>query len=184
MDSFTLNKAAGAVLTVLLLTMGVGIVSDIIFHPAMPEKPGYEIEVASDGGESGAPAAEAAAEEPIAVRLASASAADGEKAAKKCAACHSFDQGGANKVGPALWDIVGRKPGAHEGFAYSTAMVAFGEANPAWTFEELDGFLTKPKDHVPGTSMGFAGIRKSDERADLIAYLREQSGSPVPLPAE
>ncbi|WP_417668375.1 c-type cytochrome [Roseibium sp.] len=184
MDSFTLNKAAGAVLMVLLLTMGVGIVSDIIFEPTIPGKPGYEIVVASDGGEGGAPAEEAPAIEPIGVRLASASAADGEKVAKKCAACHSFDQGGANKVGPALWDVVGRKPGGHEGFAYSAAMVAFGETNPAWTFEELEGFLIKPKEHVPGTSMGFAGLRKPEERANMIAYLREQADNPVPLPAE
>lgn len=184
MDSFTLNKAAGAVLMVLLLTMGVGIVSDIIFEPTIPGKPGYEIVVAAEGTDEGGAAEAEEQVEPIASRLASASAAEGEKVAKKCAACHSFDEGGANKVGPALWGVVGRKPASHEGFAYSAAMVAFGEANPAWTYEELDGFFTKPKDHVPGTSMGFAGLRKPDDRSNLIAYLREQSGSPMPLPTE
>ncbi|MFD1697068.1 c-type cytochrome [Roseibium aestuarii] len=182
MDSFTLNKAAGAVLMVLILTMGVGIVSDIIFETEEPETPGYAIAVATEEGGAGAETAEAATEEPIAVRLASASAADGEKVAKKCAACHDFSQGGANKVGPALWGVVGRKPASHEGFAYSAGMVAFGEQNPEWSFDHLDAFILKPKDHVPGTSMGFAGLKKPEERADLIAYLREQADSPVPLP--
>lgn len=183
MDSFTLNKAAGAVLMVLILTMGVGIVSDIIFHPTIPGKPGYEIVVASV--EDGTSQVEAVPEvEPISERLIVASASDGEKVAKKCAACHDFSQGGANKVGPALWDIVGRKPGGHEGFGYSAAMVAYGEENPEWSYEELDHFLLAPKKHLPGTSMGFAGLRKPDDRADMIAYLREQSDAPKPLPTE
>jgi cytochrome c len=184
MDSFTLNKAAGAVLMVLLLTMGVGIVSDIIFEPTIPGKPGYEIVVAAEGEDHGGETEAAKEIDPIEVRLASASAKDGAKVAKKCAACHSLEQGGGNKVGPELWGVVGRKPGSHEGFAYSAGMTAFGESNPTWTFDELDHFLTKPKDFVSGTSMGFAGLRKPEDRANLIAYLREQSSNPVPLPAE
>ncbi|GAB4523116.1 MAG: cytochrome c family protein [Roseibium sp.] len=183
MDSFTLNKAAGAVLMVLILTMGVGIVSDIIFHPTVPGKPGYEIVVAS--AEDATSEVEAVPEvTPISERLIAASASEGEKVAKKCAACHDFSQGGANKVGPALWDIVGRKPGGHEGFGYSAAMVAFGEEHPEWTYEQLDLFLAAPKQHIAGTSMGFAGLRKPEERADMIAYLREQADSPQPLPTE
>jgi len=183
MDSFTLNKAAGAVLMVLILTMGVGIVSDIIFHPTIPGKPGYEIVVASE--EDSTSEVEAVPEvTPISERLVEASAESGEKVAKKCAACHNFEQGGANKVGPALWDIVGRKPASHEGFSYSSAMVAFGEENAEWTYEELDHFLAAPKKFVDGTSMGFAGLRKPEDRADIIAYLREQSDSPKPLPTE
>ncbi|NBN65767.1 c-type cytochrome [Microvirga tunisiensis] len=180
MDSFELNKAAGAVLMVLLLTMGVGIVSDVIFTPTTPEKPGYEIVVAS--AESAAPAEEAAADvAPLSERLMAGTVEDGEKAAKKCAACHSFEKGGPNKVGPDLWGLLGRKPGTHAGFSYSTAMVAFGEANPAWTFEHLYAFLENPKAHVPGTSMGFAGIKKADERVDLIVYMNSLSDSPLPL---
>lgn len=183
MDSFTLNKAAGAVLMVLLLTMGVGIVSDIIFEPTIPGKPGYEIVVASADSQAAGAAPDVEEVEPIAIRLASATADDGAKVAKKCAACHSFDDGGANKVGPALWGVVGRAPASHEGFAYSSAMTAYAETHPAWTFEELEAFLIKPKDHIPGTSMGFAGLRKPEDRANMIAYLREQASDPVPLPA-
>ncbi|QFS96540.1 Cytochrome c-552 [Labrenzia sp. THAF191b] len=183
MDSFTLNKAAGAVLMVLILTMGVGIVSDIIFHPTMPGKPGYEIVVAS-AEDSTSEVGAVPEVVPISERLVEASAEDGAKVAKKCAACHDFTQGGANKVGPALWDVIGRKPGGHEGFGYSSAMVAFGEENPEWTYEELDHFLESPKNFISGTTMGFAGLRKPEDRADMIAYLREQADSPAPLPTE
>lgn len=184
MDSFTLNKIAGAILMVLLLTMGVGIVSDIIFDTNPPGQPGYEIVVADAGEEGGAGEAPAEATvEPIAVRLASADAAAGEKVAKKCAACHAFDKGGPNKVGPDLWGVIGRKPGSHEGFAYSSAMTEFGTANPQWTYDELDHFLAAPKDYVKGTIMGFAGLRKPADRADIIAYLRTLDDNPLPLPA-
>lgn len=184
MDSFTLNKIAGAVLMVLLLTMGVGIVSDVIFEPTIPGKPGYEIVVASSEADSTPDATAVPEVVPISERLAAASAESGEKVFNKCKACHTAEEGGANKVGPALWDIVGRKPAAHEGFGFSAAMTAFGEEHDAWTFEELDHFLTKPKDYINGTAMGFAGLRKPEDRANLIAYLREQASNPVPLPTE
>lgn len=183
MDSFTLNKVAGAVLGVLILVMGVGFVSDIIFHPTIPGKPGYEIVVAS--AEDATSEVEAVPEvAPISERIVEASAEDGEKVAKKCAACHDFTQGGKNKVGPALWGVVGRKPGGHEGFGYSAGMMAFGEENSEWSYEALDHFLESPKNYVDGTSMSFNGLRKPEDRADLIAYLREQSDSPAPLPTE
>lgn len=183
MDSFELNKVAGAVLGVLILVMGVGFVSDIIFHPTIPGEPGYEIVVAS--AEDSTSEVEAVPEvAPISERLIEASAEDGEKVAKKCAACHDFNQGGANKVGPALWAVLGRKPGGHDGFGYSAAMTAYGDANPEWTYENMDNFLAAPKKYIDGTSMGFAGLRKPEDRADLIAYLRQQSDNPPALPAE
>lgn len=183
MDSFTLNKAAGAVLMVLILTMGLGIMSDIIFKPTIPGKPGYEIVVASAGDSTSEVTAEPDVV-PISELLLAASASDGEKVAKKCTACHTFDNGGANKVGPNLWDIVGRKPGGHDGFNYSSAMAAYGDANPEWTYESLANFLEAPKKYISGTSMGFAGLRKPEERANIIAYMRDQSGAPKPLPGE
>lgn len=185
MDSFELNKIAGAVLLSLLIIMALGVTSDIIFHAETPETPGYAIEVADAGGEDHGAAAEAAVEVvPLSVRLASADVAKGEKVTKKCAACHTFEQGGANKVGPNLYGIVNRHPGSHEGFKYSSSMTEFGSANAEWTFEDLDHFLTKPKDFIPGTSMGFAGLKKPEDRADLLAYLRTLSASPAALPAE
>lgn len=181
MNSAKLNTIAGAVLFVLVLTMGLGVLSDIIFSSHAPEKPGYEIIVAESDGD----ATEAASEpqvEPIAVRLASASAEDGEKLTRACASCHDFSSANTNKVGPGLWDIVGRKPGGHADFRYSGAMVEYGDKVGEWTYEELDHFIEKPKGLVPGTIMGYAGMRKPQDRADLIAYLRTLSDSPKPLP--
>lgn len=183
MDSFEFNKIFGAVLGVLLLTMGLGITSDLIFHPTTPGKPGYEIVVAS-ASDSTSEVAAVPEVAPISERLLMASAADGEKVAKKCAACHTFVQGGDNKVGPALWNIVGRAPGGYDGFRYSSAMVSYGEANAEWTYEGLDNFFAAPKKYISGTSMAFNGLRKPEDRADLIAYLREQADSPKPLPSE
>ena len=186
MNSAKLNTIAGAVLFVLLVTMGLGMLSDIIFAPSEPEKPGYEIVVAEAGGEG---EAEAAAEEPqvepIGVRLASASAEDGEKLLRACASCHAFEKGGPNKVGPVLWNIVGRHPGSVEGFRYSGAMQEYSQGQSVnWEYQNLNAFLAAPKKYISGTSMGFAGLKKVDERANLIAWMREQADNPLPLPAE
>lgn len=128
-------------------------------------------------------AAEAPAEEDgaagIATLLASADADDGQKVARKCAACHTFDEGGANRVGPNLWGVVNKDVGSHEGYSYSSAMADLGGE---WTYEKLDAFLADPKGYVSGTKMSFAGIKDPEDRADLIAYLRSLSGDPAPLP--
>ena len=118
----------------------------------------------------------------ISAMLASADPANGEKVARKCAACHSFDEGGPNKVGPALWDVVGREIGGHEGYSYSKALS--GMAGKTWDYEALAGFLANPKEWAPGTKMSYAGIKKEDELADLIAYLRSLSNDPMPLPGK
>ena len=185
MDSFEFNKVAGAILLSLLIIMALGVSSDIIFHSEAPETPGYAIEVAEADGEDQGAAVEAPQEvASIGARLASADVAKGEKVLKKCAACHTVEQGGKNKVGPNLYDIVNRKPGGFGGFKYSSGMADFGGANPEWTYENLDHFLAKPKDVVNGTTMGFAGLKKPEDRANLIAYLRTLSASPAPLSAE
>jgi cytochrome c len=181
MDSFQLNKLAGAFLGTVFILMSVGIMSDTLFDSPAPEKPGFVIEAAEASTGEGAAAAEPAKAEPIAPLLAAADPSAGEKVFKKCQACHSGDKGGANKVGPNLWGIVGRPIAAHEGFSYSAAIKSFA-AGGAWDYEKLASFITAPKAYIKGTAMGFAGLKKPDERANLIAYLRTLADSPAPLP--
>ena len=110
--------------------------------------------------------------------FASTSAADGAKVFKKCAACHSIAQGGANKIGPALWGVLGRKSGSVSGYKYSKAMAAHGKN---WSFEEMNGFLIKPKEWIKGTKMSFAGLKNAKDRAAVILYMNENTDSPLPL---
>ena len=121
--------------------------------------------------------------EPIAPLLADADVAAGEAVFKKCQACHTDDKGGANKVGPNLWGVVNRPVASHEGFKYSSAMQAFAEGGTVWDYEHLNAFTHKPKDLVPGTAMGFAGLKKVEDRANLVAYLRTMADTPEPLPS-
>jgi cytochrome c len=184
MDSFEFNKIAGAILGTALGVMALGVIADIIYTPGKPVKPGYEIAVAEGGGETaGGAASGAAAVQPIAVRLASADAKSGETSAKVCLACHTFEKGQPAKQGPNLYGVLGG-PAAHmEGFKYSAAMLDRKQKGINWTFEELDKFLEGPKSYVPGTLMTFGGLKKPDQRANVIAYLRTLSDSPEPLPA-
>lgn len=179
MDSFELNKIAGAVLATILLVMGVNTLATELFRAHLPETPGYDIQVADSGDGHGG--GEAPAEEVLSVAdlMAEGDAAKGEKVAKKCAACHTFDNGGANKVGPNLWNVVNRDVASVAGFNYSDAMAGHGGT---WTFEELNAFLESPKAHVPGTIMNFAGLRKPGDRGNILMYLRSLSDSPAALP--
>jgi cytochrome c len=180
MDSFEFNKIAGAVLGTSLLVLGLQTFAGILYHSEKPAKPGYEIAVADaeDGAATEATTTETEAV-PLATLLASANAESGQGQSRKCAACHTFDQGGANKIGPNLYEIIGRPVASHEGFAYSDAMKAKGGE---WTYEDLSAFLADPKGAVPGTKMAFAGIKSPTQRADLLAYLRTLAANPVPLP--
>ncbi|MEJ8570863.1 cytochrome c family protein [Microbaculum marinum] len=182
MDSFEFNKFAGAILFTLLVTLGVGILAEELFTPHEPEQPGYEVAVA----EEGAPGeAEAESEEVVDLPtlLASADITAGEAVTKKCQACHTFEEGGANKVGPHLWDVVGRTIASVPDFAYSDAMKEHVNAEGSdWTYENLSHFLANPKQFMPGTKMAFAGLRKPEERANLLAYLQTLSSDPQPFP--
>jgi cytochrome c len=170
MSGLELNKIAAAVLLASLIAMVVGVVSNILYKPKLEiAQRGYQIEVAeSSGAAPGVPEVQLSIEE----LMANANADAGAKTIKKCVACHTMDQGGSSKVGPNLWKIVNAQKGQKSGFPYSKAMLAAGGS---WDNESLFHFLKKPGKFMPGTKMSFAGIRKPEDIANVIAYLKEKA---------
>ena len=169
MDSFEINKIVAAVLMVALLLIGIGKISDIIFHVKKPKNPGYAVEVEQVAKE----------QVDISALMAMGDVISGEKIFKKCAACHSIVKGGKNNIGPALYNVVGRKTGVITDYKYSKALASYDKE---WTFEELNGYLIKPAKWIKGTKMAFAGLRKEKDRASVIKYLNQNSDNPLSLP--
>ena len=179
MDSFELNKIIAAILMVALVVIGLGKIADSVFHVNKPKNPGYQVEVESQLTSASSQAAEVVEKIDIAALMALGDVVSGEKIFKKCAACHSINKGGKNKIGPALYNVVGRAVGGVNEYKYSKALALYGKE---WTFEELNGFLQKPSTYLKGTKMSYAGLRKEKDRASIIKYLNKNSDIPKPLP--
>lgn len=181
MESFEWNKIMGAILGTLVFVMGVGFLAESIYAPIEGNGPGYALPAPEGTGHD---ATEGVIVEtiPLWSLLAGASAEEGARSVRKCASCHNFGDGDANKVGPALYDVVGKQIAANDSFSYSGAIGEFGASGETWTYENLNAFLESPKKFIPGTKMSFAGVRSEKERANILAYLQTLSGSPVTFP--
>lgn len=178
-SSLETNKLLAGVLTAGIIAVGAGVIAGILYHPAGLEENAFNvIEAGAEGGET-VETANAPVETPIEMLLASADPAAGEAITRQCTACHVFQEGGDNRIGPGLWNVVGSDIASHAGFSYSDALQG-KEGN--WTYEALNGFLAAPREWAPGTAMSYAGVRDDQDRANLIAYLRTLSNDPVPLP--
>ena len=179
MDSFELNKIIASILIVALLIIGLNKLSSLIFHVDKPKIPGYTIEVEQTNSTTEVNSEIVEEKVDIVALMALGDISNGEKIFKKCAACHSIIKGGKNKIGPALYNVVGRQVGGVSDYKYSKALAKYEKA---WTFEELNGFLLKPAKWIKGTKMAYAGLRKEKDRASIIKYLNQNSDNPLPLP--
>lgn len=180
MSSFELNKIVGALLVAVLTLVVISKIGDNLVTTGGGHGGGGHGAEATMTAKAKAPKVKEPLE-PILAMLASADIEAGRKVAKKCAACHDFAKDGKNKIGPMLWNTVNAKRGSHEGFKYSSALL---EKEGSWTYESLNAFLAKPKDYIPGTKMSFAGLKKTSERANMIAYMRAAADTPAPLPTQ
>ena len=172
-----MTKIIVSIALAVILIVGINKVADTIYEVEKPEKSAYQITVASQTEESGDSASSDKSGD-IMTLLASANASEGEKVFKKCASCHSISKGGKNKIGPALWGVIGRQVGTVTDYKYSKSLIAYGKK---WSFEEMNGFLIKPKEWIPGTKMAFAGLKNENDRASLILYMNSQSDQPLSI---
>tara|TARA_B100000945_G_scaffold151918_1_gene121852 strand:- start:25 stop:570 length:546 start_codon:yes stop_codon:yes gene_type:complete len=181
MDSFEINKIIASILLVALLIIGISKISNIIFKVDKLDSSAYKVELPDDGAKQISEENTMKADDKVDISalMALGDIAHGEKVFKKCSACHSIEAGGGNKIGPALYNVVGRKIAAVEDYKYSKALV---EYTKNWSFEELNGFLIKPQKWIKGTKMAYAGLRKEKDRASVILYLNKYSDNPLPLP--
>ena len=181
MDSFEINKIIASILLVALLIIGISKISNIIFKVDKLDSSAYKVELPDDGAKQISEENTMKADDKVDISalMALGDIEHGEKVFKKCSACHSIEAGGGNKIGPALYNVVGRKIAAVEDYKYSKALV---EYKKNWSFEELNGFLIKPQKWIKGTKMAYAGLRKEKDRASVILYLNKYSDNPLPLP--
>ncbi len=180
-SDLTFNKIAGGLLATGLAIVGLGELSSIVYKFEPAAKPGYAIAVQEASAEGGGEVADVAPD--WGTVLPTANVAAGATVAEKCKSCHNLDNGGPNLTGPNLYGVEGRKPGSHAGFAYSSAMEDFGAKHGTWTYDELYLFLKGPQADIAGTKMTFVGLKKPEDRINLIAWLRTQNASPPPIPA-
>ena len=176
MDSFEINKIVTAVLVVFLVVFGIGKISDIVFHVEKPNTSAYKVEVSTASSNQDSNASEIV---DIAALLAMGDLDHAKKVWKKCSACHSIKKDGKNKIGPALYNVLGRNVAALNDYKYSKALAIYGKS---WTFKEMNGFLTKPQAYIKGTKMAFAGLKKEKDRASIILFMNQNSDNPLPLP--
>ena len=177
MDSFEINKIIAAVLLTVLLIFGIGKVSDIIFSVKKPNIDGYKVEISTSNSTTSKISDESTID--ISALLALGDVEHGAKVFKKCAACHSINEGGSNRIGPALWGVTFRPVGSIVDYKYSKALTTYGNE---WSWEQLNGFLIKPATWIKGNKMGFAGLKNEKDRASVILYLNKNSANPRPLP--
>ncbi len=176
MDSFEINKIVAAVIVVLLVVLGIGKISNLIYHVEKPNTSAYKVEASTVAASQTSNTSQSI---DISALLAMGNVSDGQKVFKKCSACHSIKKNGKNKIGPALYNVIGRNVAALENYKYSKAFLAYGKS---WTFEEMNSFLIKPQEYIKGTKMAFAGLKKEKDRASVILYMNQNSDSPLPLP--
>ena len=178
-DELGFNKIAGAILATALAYMGIKELAHAAYHPHTPEVPAYGADLLAAAMAGSEVAEEIPLPFPQPDYIAAMDAAKGAKVFAKCKSCHSVEEGGANATGPNLYGILNNQAGTHAGFGYSAAMTAYGKP---WTYEALDNYLLKPRAYVPGTIMSFVGLKKEDQRAAVIAYLRSYGDADTPLP--
>ena len=172
---FEINKLVAAILVTVLIVFGIGEISDIIFKVNETGIVAYKVE------EPARSSSKAKAESSLEISsfLSLGDVTHGAKVYKKCAACHSINKDGKNKIGPKLYNVVGKATGATSDYKYSKALISYSKT---WTFEELNGFLIKPAKWIKGNKMGFTGLKNDKDRASVILYLNQNSDNPQPLP--
>ena len=176
MDSFEINKIVTAVLVVFLVVFGIGKISDMVFHVEKPNTSAYKVEVSTASSTEDSNTQQLV---DVTTLLAMGNLDEAKKVWKKCSACHSIKKDGKNKIGPALYNVLGRNVAALNDYKYSKAFETYGKS---WTFKEMNRFLTKPQAYIKGTKMAFAGLNKEKDRASIILFLNQNSDNPLPLP--